>query len=117
MEEQTVLSIVLLEIKTFFPLTDQTKPLHLAFNPQQDLKISDQETAIRQDLNNHRQENILLQGVMTEVADHLAVVDLVEMEVADLAVAMAMADDNLENNNSALTQSFAIFVTIKRFAK
>ena len=118
MEEQTVLSIVLLEIKTFFPLTDQTKPLHLAFNPQQDLKISDQETAIRQDLNNHRQENILLQGVMTEVADHLAVVDLVEMEVADLAdLAVAMADDNLENDNSALTQSFAIFVTIKRFAK
>ena len=113
MKEQTVLSIVLLEIKTFFPLTDQTKPAHLAFNPQQDLKISDQETAIRQDLNNLRQENILLQGVMTEVADHLAAVDLVA--VANLAV--AMAEDNLKNNNSALTQSFAIFVTIKRFAK
>lgn len=101
MEEQTVLSIVLIEIKTSFPLIDQTKPLLLAFNPLQDLKISDQEIAIRQDLNNHRPENILLQGVMMEVADHLAVVDLVA--VADLAVEMAMADDNLEKNNSALT--------------
>ena len=99
MGEKILLSIVILEIKTFFPLTGQTKPLHLAFNPQQDLKMSDQEIAIRQDLNNHRQENILLQGVMTEVADHLAVVDLVA--VVDLAV--AMADDNLENHNSALT--------------
>ena len=93
MEEQTVLSIVLLEIKTFFFLTDQTKHIHLEFNPQQDQKMSDLEIAIRQDLNNHRQENILLQGVMTEVADHLAVVDLVAVVVADLAV--GMADDNL----------------------
>ncbi len=48
-------------------------------------------------------------------ADHLAEVDLVAVAVADLAV--GMAEDNLKNNNSALTQSFAIFVTIKRFAK
>jgi hypothetical protein len=34
-------------------------------------------------------------------ADHLAQVDLVA--VADLAVEMAMAGDNLENNNSDLT--------------
>jgi hypothetical protein len=44
---------------------------------------------------------------MTVGADHLAVADL----------AAGMAEDNLENNNSATTQSFAIFVTIKRFAK
>jgi len=107
MEEQIVLPIVLPEIKTFFPLTDQTKPLRLEFNRQQDLKMSDPETVIRQNLNNHRQENILPQGVMTVGADHLAVADL----------AAGMAEDNLENNNSATTQSFAIFVTIKRFAK
>jgi hypothetical protein len=88
MEGQILHSITILEIKTSFPLADQTKLLRHAFNLQQDQKMLDLETVIQQDQKTQHQE-IIPQGVLMVAADHLAEVDL---EVADLAV--GMADDN-----------------------